>query len=264
MFALNSTMKTPLYINTPFIFLIAIFLTHCKNETGDTMTHIEYYPNGNIKLVYTTKNGKLNGLRTEYYLTRKVKSQENWCDGIENGAAYLYYPNGNIKIRGSFLRGEKSGCWFEYYDGNVVRTFREYLIDSISNAKPYLNRYLDFDSIGNADLNVLSLYWEAHIIDSVNKQFLKIDIAYVPANSKYRIIYKSNSDTISDTIDCNNVSPVIIPINSRNKYIFGDLQCYTPSYELNGEMIFDSYDSYFDSRKLSCNLDFWPSRYIIK
>lgn len=234
--------------------LLSLSFSNCKPEKHDRIIHIVKYPNGNIKSISQTLNEKNDGIRYEYYPNRQLMSKENWVEGFKNGKALSFYENGTIETEGSYLRDKKNGCWQSYYPNGKTRSFHEYLADTTAKDPSYLNRYINFDSLGNVDLSIKTLYWEALVIDTNNEKSLRIHVKYVPANTNYRIIYNKNSSQ-NDTIEGHNNSLFLIPIGSGGGSIYGEVQCYTQTYELNGKMIYDTYDSYFDTKRLGCNIE---------
>lgn len=85
---------------------------------------------------------------TTYFDTEKVKTIENYENGILNGKFIEYYEDGSLKIEGNYFKGEKDG-YFEYYRPNgYINKMEEYCYSYREN-KTILNAYANWDEVGN-------------------------------------------------------------------------------------------------------------------
>lgn len=239
-------------------------LSFCKNDSynghGKAKQVIEKYPSGKVKMNYKTVNGKIDGIRNEYYENGTLKASENWHDSILSGVAKYYYPNGDLQQEGEFTKGRSSGCWYRYYPGKRLKAFDEYLfVDSIPILSRTPNRCLTFDSLGNVDLSYICIYYESKIVKENNKEYFNLRTYYVPGGCNYRIIYQTSLKHKLDTLEGKNHSNFMFPLESPTDYIRGDLQFYE-DIEIKGEKFIRTFNSYFDSRNPTCNIKSWPQK----
>ena len=82
----------------------------------------EYYSNGKAKTEQNYTAGKLNGVST-FYLENGVKEKEQtYKDDIKNGASKIYYPNGKLKSEAMIKNNKLNGMSILYDEnGNVLR-----------------------------------------------------------------------------------------------------------------------------------------------
>ena len=85
------------------------------DEKNDFFRFTEYYENGVVKSTYDTKNGKLNGLRSFYFLTGEKRTECNFKDDLRNGNCYEYLESGKISSM-NYCFEDKTiyGRYYEY------------------------------------------------------------------------------------------------------------------------------------------------------
>ena len=74
-----------------------------KSPDGE---HIWCYPDGQIALRGTYKDGKKQGESVYYYENGQVWFKENYKDGLEHGEFIEYYPDGEIYSTETYIDGE--------------------------------------------------------------------------------------------------------------------------------------------------------------
>jgi uncharacterized protein len=113
-----------------------------KNETGEIKA---FYKSGLPSIIYTLKNGYLEGKRIsyhsngkiyeeenyllgerhgvikEYYFSGKIRKEENYHYDLLDGKRILYYENGKVKSDENFIMGDHFGL-NSYYDQAGVKT----------------------------------------------------------------------------------------------------------------------------------------------
>lgn len=80
----------------------------------------EYDDDFNLVRTYNLKDGKLNGLSTEYYTNGKIKSKSNWTNDVLNGAYELFDENGILTERKIYVNGKKEGKLIGYYSSGKI------------------------------------------------------------------------------------------------------------------------------------------------
>jgi antitoxin component YwqK of YwqJK toxin-antitoxin module len=95
-----------------------------KNETA---TIKSYYSNGNASLVYSLKNGNLNGKYQEYYFNGQLKEEENYAAGELFGSSKKYYSSGKLQSEIKYNDGEKNGKSTYYYEDGKIKREEYYL-----------------------------------------------------------------------------------------------------------------------------------------
>jgi len=87
---------------------------YINDEQGNKILYKEtYYFPGEKKYVSGTYNNTQlrNGVWTSWYENGKKNSQQNYIDGVEDGAYNVWHHNGNQWIKGEYKMGVKVGIW---------------------------------------------------------------------------------------------------------------------------------------------------------
>ena len=217
---------------------------------------VDTYPNGFTRAEYTLINGRLEGTKREYYDNGTLKSTEEWRDSLRHGKA-VYYNAEGIKIEeGGFKNNLVTGCWIKYYDSGTISSFRDYSApDSIVasvGGKPYPVRYLDFRETGDVNFDVLSMYYELSPVDTMGERYAVLTVKCLPANTTMRIIYTHKDSTKFDTA-YEDENPIAFMMKSNSDYVKGIIQCLD-TIVVDGKPTYQGYESYFDSRRPTCNV----------
>ena len=79
------------------------------------------YENDTLKIeIY--KDGRLNGIKKEYYPNSKLEKEVSYKDGVFDGPFIVYDKEGNILQELNYKEGKKEGEWKYYYnDGNLLK-----------------------------------------------------------------------------------------------------------------------------------------------
>ena len=85
----------------------------------------EYYPNGNVKVVGETTNGKREGEWTYYFKNGKVWSQGSYVNGLSNGKFTIYEEQGALFMESFYDMGKKTKEIY-YQDGKF---YKEVILD---------------------------------------------------------------------------------------------------------------------------------------
>ena len=94
----------------------------------DTVPHgewVEYYQNGEVKLLTSFDSGYNEGLRREYYANGNIKSVLPMSKSKIQGFAKAFYANGNILWSGTYINGIRDGIFKEYYENDSGKILRE-------------------------------------------------------------------------------------------------------------------------------------------
>lgn len=90
--------------------------------------HLEFYPNGQIKVVQFFKLGEKDSTYTSYHSNGQVFKQLRYKDGvfIEDNPSYEYHPNGKISGTGNLIQNLKDGPWKYFYDNGALESEGKY------------------------------------------------------------------------------------------------------------------------------------------
>ena len=80
----------------------------------------ELYPNGELKAVYTYKDGILWGLMTTWYINGQKEVKVNFKIGQADGLAVEWHENGQKKEEGNYKDGELISAKFWNNQGEPV------------------------------------------------------------------------------------------------------------------------------------------------
>ena len=87
------------------------------NETEPfTGTYNGSYPSGKMASEENYKDGKREGLRTDWFENGQKKEESNWKDGIQDGLTTLWYDDGKKKEESHLKDGKLDGLstfWYE-------------------------------------------------------------------------------------------------------------------------------------------------------
>jgi antitoxin component YwqK of YwqJK toxin-antitoxin module len=109
------------------------------NENGE-LFKIEFInKNNQLKKILNYKNGKKNGLNTNYYENKNIQNQGNYLNGKKNGYWQYYYQNGAIKGKGFFFNGLEHGKWIFYNKRGSVEKEKIFKTGVEQN---FFNKYL--------------------------------------------------------------------------------------------------------------------------
>ncbi len=107
-----------------YLLLLAIFLANCTEPqnindsntelVAKTEKHIEYHPNGKVKLQGDLVKGIRQNTWVSFYENGNNWSESNYLFGKKNGIYKLFYPNGILKVHGVYENDVKKGVWFFY------------------------------------------------------------------------------------------------------------------------------------------------------
>jgi antitoxin component YwqK of YwqJK toxin-antitoxin module len=93
-------------------------------ESEELTPHIEYYPNGNVRVKgQENSKGQHEGIWEWFYPNGNIRMRTPYKWGKEDGIEEVFYENGNIKWRTPYVGGEAHGIeeWFDE-QGNITKT----------------------------------------------------------------------------------------------------------------------------------------------
>ena len=80
---------------------------------------IETYENGKVKGTGTLVNGRLEGVRIQYYSNGQKSTEKQYKDAFPHGISKEFYEDGTLKLTGEFFNNKEIGTWTAYYpNGN--------------------------------------------------------------------------------------------------------------------------------------------------
>jgi antitoxin component YwqK of YwqJK toxin-antitoxin module len=95
---------------------------YCKNpDQPYSGKFIDYFFNGKIQGEGILKDGKVEGIRTVYYLNGNKRYFYTYSNGIENGPSEEYFINGKLKQKGSFDNKKEEGLWQVFYSTGKLK-----------------------------------------------------------------------------------------------------------------------------------------------
>jgi antitoxin component YwqK of YwqJK toxin-antitoxin module len=83
-------------------------------ENGEIVKHVNYYPNGNKKIVEPVKCNSTHGKYLFYNEKGILISRKNYFLGKQEGLAKGYYPNGKLQRTINFKNNLKHGNQYEF------------------------------------------------------------------------------------------------------------------------------------------------------
>ena len=102
--------KEPINYETTLIERDGVFYTKDTNKPYSGQV-LSLYDDGKKKEEGTLKDGKIDGLWTEWYKNGQKSYEGNYKDGKEDGLFTLWYKNGQKESESSSKDGEFDGLW---------------------------------------------------------------------------------------------------------------------------------------------------------
>ena len=94
----------------------------------------DYYENGQKRSVETYKDGKKDGLYT-YWHEDVLMYEGTYKDGKEDGLWTKWYVNGQKNYEGTSKNGKREGLWTDYYENGQKMTVRTYNDGKLMNSE---------------------------------------------------------------------------------------------------------------------------------
>lgn len=86
----------------------------------------ETYKDGSLKGTGAFVSGKLEGVRVQYFLNGKKRTEKEYINAYKQGKSKEFYKDGTLKMEGSFVDHKETGTWGLFYqNGNkkAILTF---------------------------------------------------------------------------------------------------------------------------------------------
>lgn len=103
-----------------------------------------FAPSGEIQSTYHVKNGKKNGIETEYFLSMEKETQQplakltiEWHDNAIHGTVKTWYPNGQLQSQREYSRNQKLGPSLMWYPDGSLMALEEYDTDRLVKGQYY-------------------------------------------------------------------------------------------------------------------------------
>jgi antitoxin component YwqK of YwqJK toxin-antitoxin module len=95
-----------------------------------TGTWVFYYEDGKTEKVKENyENGKLSGIRYEYFANGKISKEETYKFNMLNGPFKTYYENGEVEASGECKSQRRHGVFTAYYPSGKIKEQGEYIAD---------------------------------------------------------------------------------------------------------------------------------------
>lgn len=110
-----------------------------------------------VKIVYTVKEGKLNGPTKHFNQAQQLTLHQNYTAGELNGLVTSFFTDGTKLYDYQYLDGKKSGLQKQYYPSGKIKSVLIYLEGSLTgdNYLYYndgkLQHHFHFNSMGHRD-----------------------------------------------------------------------------------------------------------------
>lgn len=92
-------------------------------------TRREYYPNGQLEIEETYRNGQLQGARKIWYPDGKLRGRETYVNDSLDGKTEWFYPSGQIEHESYYTRGQHSNVSRYYYDTATTKNSPSFRFD---------------------------------------------------------------------------------------------------------------------------------------
>ena len=92
--------------------------------TKELTPHIEYHPNGNVRIKGQRNSvGQREGIEEVFYPNGKIRRRTPYVGGEKDGIVEEFYEDGKIHWRIPFKGGKEDGIveWF-CANGNIIKT----------------------------------------------------------------------------------------------------------------------------------------------
>jgi antitoxin component YwqK of YwqJK toxin-antitoxin module len=107
-------------------------------------TWVFYYEDGKTeKLKENYENGKLSGIRYEYFSNGRLAKEETYKYNMLNGPFKTYYEDGSKEAEGECRSQRRHGLFTDYYPNGNMKEQGEYIADK------KLKEWKEYDEQGN-------------------------------------------------------------------------------------------------------------------
>ncbi len=96
------------------VLVVSIIICLCYRKYFLHIKHQDYYDDGNLKRVYFTVNGILDGIESIYYPTGELNKTKTWLNGVLEGPFVVFFRNGMPYIEGNYANGTYKGVYSVY------------------------------------------------------------------------------------------------------------------------------------------------------
>ena len=113
---------------------------------------IKFYSNGQKRVEIDYKDGKQNGLVTEWFENGQTSVEGTFKDGELDGKWTAWYENGQKEYESTYKDGELDGVWTQWYENGQKEYERTYKDgEQIGETKRYESINTDGDDIVDED-----------------------------------------------------------------------------------------------------------------
>ena len=124
---------------------------------------MQWYPNGNKKVLVNYQRGKPHGMIIEYHQNGKMLSKGEIYDGIENGKYSWWFDNGQLDQELTYEMGKVNGAVKNWYPDGTLKMVSNFRlgVKQGTTTHYYANGQMSYKKNFNNDMEVdTSVYWE--------------------------------------------------------------------------------------------------------
>ena len=142
---------------------------------------------GSLKLIFSWKDGVVNGDCIEYYDNKNVFWEGKFIKGVKDGLHKEYHYNGNLRSVGNYKNGQPINRWETYYLNGKLNT------QSIFDSRGIQTVITKNDIVGNSLVeNGCGSYEEYH-----SNNNLKLRGKYIDGYPSGKWVYYNNDGSVS-------------------------------------------------------------------
>ena len=105
-------------------FCLSFLLIGCIQSTpNQTDSYKAYYNNGNVRVEWSSLNGKVHGKTKHYFPSGELQYEGNFLHGNRDGKYIQYYKNSNVKSQMYYKEGQLVKAVTYDKKGGVVSEF---------------------------------------------------------------------------------------------------------------------------------------------
>ncbi|NII26302.1 hypothetical protein HB364_14520 [Pseudoflavitalea sp. X16] len=92
-------------------------------------TRLEYYPNGQLEIEETYRNGQLQGARKIWYPNGTLRGRETYIHDSLDGKTEWFYPSGQLEHESYYSKGQHCNVTRYYYDTTTTKNSPSFRLD---------------------------------------------------------------------------------------------------------------------------------------
>ena len=101
----------------------------------------EYYDTGDLRQIFTFKDGQLNGNCKTYFTSTTVEREGLFKNSKAEGPSKMYFPDGKLKGISEFKNGKREGITTLYYNNGAIKAKLNF-----KNGKPFGKQIMFYEN----------------------------------------------------------------------------------------------------------------------